>query len=96
MSNHRESATLITDEGRELPVTANLHKGSAGLLTTWGGTLSVPADQRSVELTNLAQGRIRTRDGQESAFVRPNTSDWLGSPASLFQMTIEGNGDAPF
>ncbi|MFF3247368.1 hypothetical protein ACFYWY_27430 [Streptomyces sp. NPDC002870] len=96
MSNLRESATLTTDEGRELPVTANLHKGSAGLHTVWSGTLSVPAHERSTELLNLRQGRLRFENGQEAAFIRPDTSDWRGSPAGLFQITIEGNGDAPF
>ncbi|MET7711016.1 hypothetical protein [Streptomyces sp. NPDC005407] len=96
MNTFRGAATLITDEGRELPVTANLRQGPVGLHTRWGGTLSVPHHQQPIELTNLQTGRLRIGDGQEAAFVRPDISDWMGSPAGLFQITIEGNGDAPF
>ncbi|MFJ6934457.1 hypothetical protein [Streptomyces sp. NPDC101132] len=95
MSSYRGPAILITDEGREFQVTANLQGMSAGLRTSWAGTLSVPNISQPAEMTNLPAGRIRIGE-HEGAFIRPNIRDWLGSPPGTFQITIEGNGDAPF
>jgi hypothetical protein len=91
MNNYQGRAIVVLDSGRELPVTATLRKRDAD----WGGTLSVPQQSQPIELTNLPQGALRIGEAQ-GAFVRPDISDWLGSPAGLFQITIEGNGDAPF
>lgn len=94
MSTYSGAATLILDNGRELPVTANL-KSTAGSRDDWSGTLSVPMQSQPIEMTNLQQGTLRV-DGLEGAFVRPDISDWLDSPTGQFRIHIEGNGDAPF
>ncbi len=95
MSNYRGPAVVILDNGRQLSVTADLRTTTASGRPSWQGTLSTPISSQPIELTNLAQGvlRVDTRDG---AFIRPDISGWLGSPAGLFQLTIEGNGKAPF
>lgn len=96
MDDYKGPAVIALDNGRELPVTANLRQSVAGPgRTDWSGTLSVPSNSQPIELTNLAGGRLRI-DGREGSFVRPDISDWLGSPAGRFQITIEGSGDAPF
>lgn len=95
MSNYRGETSLILDNGRELTVTATLAKTVLAGRTRWSGTLSVPAQSQPIELTNLAQGTLRTEHG-EGKFVRPDISDWLDSPAGQFRIRIEGNGDAPF
>ncbi|MFI8106281.1 hypothetical protein [Streptomyces sp. NPDC086023] len=95
MSSYRGPAILITVDGREYEVTAHLRKAPNGLRTSWGGTLSVPISQRPAELSTLTVGRVRLGTN-EGAFVRPDISDWLGSPPNVFQITIEGNGDEPF
>ncbi|WP_190232795.1 hypothetical protein [Streptomyces avicenniae] len=95
MGNYRGPAVVILDNGRQLSVTADLRTSTVSGRPSWQGTLSTPISSQPVELINLGQGvlRVGTRDG---AFVRADISDWLGSPAGLFQLTIEGNGDAPF
>lgn len=62
---------------------------------TWSGTLTFSAAAGSPELLNLAEGTLRVGD-REGKFVRPDTSDWIGSPVGLVRIHIEGNGDAPF
>ncbi|MCY0952096.1 hypothetical protein [Streptomyces sp. H27-S2] len=96
MSSYNGPAVLITNEGREHPVTANLHTTSHGLRTGWAGTLSVPANQQPAELMNLSRGRLRLQDEREGEFLRPDIGDWLGSPPQSFQITIVGSGDEPF
>jgi hypothetical protein len=91
MSTYDGQAVLVTEDGTEVAVTAKLHGDSQG----WSGTLETPA-HRKRDLLNLTTGRLRIKDKGEGAFVRPDTSDWIDSPASLFKMRIMGNGDAPF
>jgi hypothetical protein len=92
MSSFRGDASLILDNGRELPVTANLSKDQND---TWSGTLTVPDQSKPIEMVNLQHGTLRTEHG-ECPFVRPDISDWLDSPTGQFRIRIEGNGDAPF
>lgn len=95
MSTYRGEASLILDNGRELTVTANLTKSEVAGRTNWGGALSVPSQSQPIELTNLESGSLRTEHG-EGKFLRPDISDWLGSPVGRFEITIVGNDDAPF
>ncbi|MFF9624299.1 hypothetical protein [Streptomyces griseosporeus] len=44
---------------------------------------------------NLATGTLRI-SGRDGDFIRPDTSDWVRSPAGQFRIRIQGNGDAPF
>lgn len=92
MSAYQGPAIIVLDNGRELAVTANLRKDATN---TWEGVLSVPDQSKPIELLNLPEGKLRIGE-REGSFVRPDISDWMGSPAGLFQITIEGNGDAPF
>lgn len=92
MTTHRGTAVLLLDNGRELAADANLSKGDTG---TWSGTLVFPAGAKTPGLLNLADGTLRV-GGRDGKFVRPDTSDWIGSPAGQIRIRIEGNGDAPF
>jgi hypothetical protein len=92
MTTHTSTATLLLDGGRELAATASLAKDGEG---TWSGSLAFPVAARMPELLNLTEGRLRVGD-RKGAFVRTDTSDWLDSPAGLFRIRIDGNGDAPF
>ena len=95
MNSYNGPAVLITDDGREYPVTARLASHPSGLRTSWAGTLSVPHSSQPAEMTNLPTGRVRIGH-REAAFIRPDISDWLGSPPGTFQISIQGNGDEPF
>jgi hypothetical protein len=75
-----------------LTAEADLSKDGNG---TWSGTLLFPAAAKSLGLLNATEGVLRVGD-QEGRFVRPNTSDWIGSPGDKVRIRIEGNGDAPF
>lgn len=92
MSTYRGTAALLFGDGRQVDAVVNLSKDASG---TWGGDLVFPAEARTPELLNLAEGRVRigNRDG---AFVRPDLSDWTRFPAGWLRLRIEGNGDAPF
>jgi hypothetical protein len=92
MNTYKGTSLLILDVDTLLPVGADLSKDASD---TWSGTLTFPAEARTPELMNLATGALRI-SGRDGAFVRPDTSDWVGSPAGPFQIRIEGNGDAPF
>jgi hypothetical protein len=92
MTTHRGAAALLFDDGRELTAAAYLRKGISG---SWSGTLAFPAEAKTPELLNLTDGTLRVGD-RDGSFVRPDTSDWLDSPAGQFRVRIEGNGDAPF
>lgn len=92
MSTHRGTAVLLLDDGRELTAEANLSKDGAG---TWSGTLAFPAGAKTPGLLNLTEGVLRV-GGRDGKFIRPNTSDWLDSPAGQVRIRIDGNGDAPF
>jgi hypothetical protein len=95
MSTYSGPAALILENGRELPVTADLAQTSFGRRTSWSGTLSVPDQSKPIEMVNLQQGVLRI-DQEEGSFVRPDISDWLDSPTASFRIRIDGNGDAPF
>ena len=92
MTTHTSTALLLLDDGRELETTASLAKDDSG---SWSGSLTFPVAARTSELLNLAERRLRVGE-QEGAFVRTDTADWLDSPAGLFRIRIDGNGDAPF
>lgn len=92
MSTYRGAAVLLLEHERELAADAYLRKGLSG---SWSGTLAFPAEAKTPELLNLTEGRLCIGDC-EGAFIRPNTSDWIGSPTDQFRIRIEGNGDAPF
>jgi hypothetical protein len=83
-------AVMITEDDAEVPVGASLRGGHSGLRAVWGGTLR-PADGLQ-EVLNLTKGRLRLPDGREASFLRPNTSDWVGTG----RLSIIGQNDAPF
>jgi len=95
MTTYKGNASLILDSGRELAVTANLTGAANAGRADWGGTLSVPDQSKPIEMVNLRGGVLRTEHG-EARFVRPDISDWLGSTPGRFEITILGDGDAPF
>ncbi|WP_282790948.1 hypothetical protein [Streptomyces sp. CC224B] len=82
---------LLSDDDK--PAAAgDLRKDETG---TWGGSLIFPAEARTAQLLNLAEGRLSIH-GREGAFIRPDASDWINSPTGQFRIRIEGDGDAPF
>ena len=93
MDNHLGDAVLYLADGRLLSVNADLSKDGSG---TWGGTLfaSLGAAATS-DLSDLTEGTLLIGN-RTGAFIRPDTSDWIDSPAGEFMLCIEGNGDAPF
>jgi hypothetical protein len=92
MSTHRGTAVLLLEDGRELTAETNLSKDGAG---NWSGTLAFPAAAKTPELLNLTEGTLRTAS-RDSKFLRPDTADWIGSPAGQVRIRIIGNDDAPF
>lgn len=92
MNEHNGTSVLLLGGGRELTATANLRKDGNG---SWSGTLAFPVEAKTPELLNLTEGTLRI-DGRDGAFVRPDTSDWVNSPARQLRIRILGNGDAPF
>lgn len=92
MTTHRGTAVLLLEDGRELAAEANLSKDGAG---SWSGTLAFPAAAKTPGLLNLTDGTLRVGD-REGKFVRPDTADWLNSPAGQVRIHILGNGEAPF
>jgi hypothetical protein len=91
MSAYTGPARVIAEEDTEVRVNANLKSGRDGLRTSWGGVLT-PTSDGLRRLLNLTTGRLRLSDGAEAEFLRPDTSDWVASQ----QLTIIGQGDAPF
>lgn len=92
MSTYRGTAVLLLEDGRHLEAKADLIKDGAG---SWSGTLVFPAAAKSLNLLNVTEGALRVGD-REGRFVRPDASDWIGSPVDKVRIRIEGNGDAPF
>ncbi|MEU0344620.1 hypothetical protein ABZ092_38210 [Streptomyces bobili] len=83
---------LLLGDGREMDTAADLSKDETG---TWSGTLTFPAEGRTPELLNIAEGRIKI-GGSEAAFVRPDTSDWTDAPGGHFVIRVQGSGAPPF
>jgi hypothetical protein len=92
MSTHRGTAVLLLEDGRELAAEANLSKDGVG---NWSGTLTFPAAAKTPELLNSTEATLRI-GGRDSKFLRPDTADWVGSPAGQVRIRIVGNDDAPF
>jgi hypothetical protein len=92
MNTHKGTALLLLDDGRQVATGADLSKDDAG---TWSGTLTFPAEAKTPGLLNLTEGALRIGD-RDGKFIRPDTADWIGSPAAQIRIRIEGNGDAPF
>jgi hypothetical protein len=84
-------ALVIAENDTEVRVNALLNSGRDGLRSAWGGVLT-PTSDGLRRLLNLTTGRLRLSDGTEAEFLRPDTSDWVASQ----QLTIIGQGDAPF
>ncbi|MDI9885890.1 hypothetical protein QMZ92_16270 [Streptomyces sp. HNM0645] len=96
MTTYNGQATLITESGAEISVVASLRNQQTAI-DGWSGTLTMPSAARTPELLNLLKGRLLLSTGREAGFDRPNTSDWMGSPAGSFRINIVGNdGDVPF
>lgn len=92
MSTYKGTAVLLLDDGRQLAAEANLRTDGAG---SWSGTLVFPESAKTPDLLNLTEGTIRIA-GRDGKFLRPDTSDWVGSPAGQIRIRILGNDDAPF
>jgi hypothetical protein len=95
MSTYQGPAVVALDSGQQFEVSADLRSTTTGGRVSWGGTLSVPDVSKPVALMNMATGVLHVGE-REGSFVRPDTSDWLSSPAGQFRMEILGNGDEPF
>jgi hypothetical protein len=95
MAIYQGPAVLITDEGAEFTVGADL-RSRQDRLESWFGRLTIPGEHWG-DLKNKADGyRLRLPDGTEGAFIRTQTNDSPRTPGSPFFYNIVGNGDAPF
>ena len=86
---YNDSATVITNEGAEVPVHANLRSFMRGLRPDWDGTLTAQPEIM-FQLRNNRQAVLRLVNGKEGSFFMTPGS------ASTGAVTIMGNGDAPF
>jgi hypothetical protein len=95
MSTYRGPAVLITDEGVEFTVGANL-SGQSRPRPHWSGTLTI-AGQHWDAVKNKGKG-FRLRIGnREAPFHRPNPSEMPpSSPESSFWIRVLGDDHAPF
>ncbi|MFF0736923.1 hypothetical protein ACFYVK_35580 [Streptomyces chartreusis] len=95
MSIYQGRAVLITNEGTEFTVGADLRSRQDGR-ESWFGRLTVPGEHWDA-LKNKVDGyRLRLDTGQEGEFIRTQTNDRPRTPGSPFFYNIIGNGDAPF
>lgn len=95
MSTHRGSAVVITDDGAEFTVGANLAKRS-NPLESWAGTLTI-AGRYWDAVKNKDKGfQLRIGD-REAPFQRPNPNELPpATPDTPFVIRILGDGHAPF
>lgn len=91
MTTYRGKALLICEDGTEIPVTVSLSSYRTGLRTDWGGTVTAAPDDLR-KMLNPAKGRLRLPDGTEAEFLRPDTSDWVGTD----RLSISGQAEPPF
>jgi hypothetical protein len=91
MSAYNGQAVVIAANGVDVPVLASLTSYRDGLHVSWGGTLT-PAQEEQSRLLNLTAGRLQLPDGTEAEFLRPDTSDWVGTN----RMKIIGQDNPPF
>lgn len=95
MSTYQGPAVVVTDEGSEITVGADLRSRTDGR-ESWHGRLLVQGEHWD-ELKNKTAGyRLRLPSGKESAFIRMHTNDHPRTPGSPFFYSITGNDDAPF
>ena len=92
MSAYNGRAAIITDDGTEVPVTANLSTRRNGLFTDWGGRLTPTSADGLQRVKTQSEGRLRLPDGREAQFLRPDTSDWVVGGG----MAIIGQHEVPF
>ena len=95
MTIYQGPAVLVTDEGEEFTVGADLRSRLAGH-ASWGGRLLVQGEHWNTLKNKVSGYRLRLPDGREGEFLRTQTDDRprvLGSP---FHYNIVGNGDVPF
>lgn len=91
MSAYNGQAMVIVDNGVNVPVVASLTSYRDGLYVSWGGTLTSASEEQS-RLLNLTTGKLQLPDGTEAEFLRPDTSDWVGTN----RLKITGQDDPPF
>ena len=95
MSTYQGRAILITDEGVEIAVGAQLRSWQ-DRRESWGGRLTVDGEFWDV-LKNKDKGfRLRLDTGREAMFDRPHTDDRPRFPGAPFFYTVMGYGDVPF
>lgn len=95
MSIYQGPATVVTDEGDEFTVGADLRSQMAGR-ESWGGRLLIQGEHWD-SLKNKVDGyRLRLPSGREGAFLRTQTDDRPRAAGSPFFYNIVGNGDTPF
>jgi hypothetical protein len=95
MAIYQGPAVLITDEGAEFTVGADLRSRLAGL-ESWGGRLLVQGEHWDVLKNKVSGYKLRLPDGSEGDFLRTQTDDHPRTAGSPFHYNIVGNGDAPF
>ncbi|WP_171115521.1 MULTISPECIES: hypothetical protein [unclassified Streptomyces] len=96
MSTYQGRAILITDEGVEIAVGAQLRSWRDGRRASWGGRLTIDGEYWDI-LKNKDEGlRLRLTNGNEATFNRPHKQDIPAFPGAPFFFTVMGDGDVPF
>ena len=95
MSTYRGPAVLITDDGDEFTVGANLASRVNGL-ESWGGKLTIGGQYWDL-VKNRDKGFTLRIGQREAPFMRPNPSEMPpAGPDAAFFVTILGSDNAPF
>lgn len=92
MTTYKGAVVLLAEDGSKFDTEADLAKDSSG---SWRGTLTFRDTTLFRALLNISDGHLLI-DGKTGEFIRPDTSDWTGSPAGPRVMRILGSGEAPF
>ena len=95
MSIYQGRAILITDEGVEIAVGAQLRSWQ-GRRESWGGRLTIDGEHWETLKDKDEHLRLRLTNGNEATFNRPHKQDIPAFPGAPFFFTVLGNGDVPF
>ena len=94
MSTYQGRAILITDEGHEIVVGAQL-RSLQGRRESWGGRLTIEGEHWDT-LKNKDEGLKLRLNNNVATFYRPHKQDIPAFPGAPFFFTVMGDGDVPF
>ncbi|MGC5534196.1 hypothetical protein [Streptomyces sp. SR-10] len=95
MAIYQGPAVLVTDEGSEITIGADLRSRTDGR-EEWMGRLLIQGEHWDALKNRTSGYRLRLPSGKEGAFLRTQTNDRPQAAGSPFFYSIVGDGDAPF